>query len=138
MAERTALTFALIAFAVACVSLALRIDWSLFDVRWQLSLRTVLIFAAVLPPLLAGGVKLWEIYERELMIRERARVQQRIFSQFPTPRPRVVIGPPGVREPAVVSGSSVRPRAKAEPPPLYLVPSRSYYPAYPAGDGEEH
>jgi hypothetical protein len=80
MVERIALTVSLIAFLSACVGMALRLDRSLFSFRVQMSLRTMLILAAILPPMLAGGLKLWEVVERN----GRRRARQLDLSQFPS------------------------------------------------------
>jgi hypothetical protein len=58
MIERIALTFALIAFLMACVCLVLRWDQALFALRLRFSLRTLLVLLAIAPPIIAACVTL--------------------------------------------------------------------------------
>ena len=62
MIERVALTVSLISFFAACVGIVLRWDRSLFVFQVRFSLSTLLIFLAIMPPVLAWAIpamKLW-------------------------------------------------------------------------------
>lgn len=59
MVERLALIVSLTAFLAACIGIVLHLDRSLFVIRTQFSLRTLLVMLAVLPPILAAAWVAW-------------------------------------------------------------------------------
>jgi len=62
MVERAALIVALFAVLGACIGLLLHLDRSLFSIRYQFSLLTLLIVLAIAPPLAAVGYRAWKTH----------------------------------------------------------------------------
>ena len=60
MVERAALIVATAASVGAFIGLLMRVDRSLFVIRYQFSLLTLLIMLAVAPPLAAAGYWAWK------------------------------------------------------------------------------
>jgi len=63
MVERAALVVATISSIGALIGLLMRLDRSLFVIRYQFSLLTMLIVLAVAPPVGAVGYRVWKTHK---------------------------------------------------------------------------